>query len=106
MNAHEELQNVGHYNMRWLKPLDTELVRDVAQRYDIIVTVEDGMSSGGLGSAVLETMEDLPVRVKRLGVHDRFVTHGSTKELMHMFGLDADGIADTLINIQTSAMLG
>ena len=55
--ALEQLKGVGHYNMRWLKPLDTGLVREVAKRYDTIVTVEDGMISGGLGSAVLETVD-------------------------------------------------
>ena len=99
LDAHEQLKDIGHYNMRWLKPLDTQVVRDVAKRYDLIVTVEDGMVSGGLGSAVLETVEDLPVRVKRLGVHDQFVTHGSTKELMKMLKLDAEGIAEEIKNL-------
>ncbi len=96
LDAHEELKNVGHYNMRWLKPLDVETVRKVAQTYDTIVTVEDAMVSGGLGSAVLETVEGMQVKVKRLGVNDQFVTHGSTAELMHMLKLDAEGIADSL----------
>ncbi len=96
LDKYPELNGIGHYNMRWLKPLDTEVVRDIAKRYELIVTVEDGMVSGGLGSAVLEAVEDLPVRVKRLGVHDQFVTHGSTKELMKMLGLDAEGIASSL----------
>lgn len=85
--------------MRWLKPLDTGLVREVAKRYDTIVTVEDGMISGGLGSAVLETVDSSKVRVVRLGVDDQFVTHGSTAELMHMLGLDAEGIAAKLKNL-------
>ena len=63
---------------------------------DTIVTVEDGMTSGGLGSAVLETIDTRKVRVVRLGVDDRFVTHGSTAELMHMLELDAEGIAAKL----------
>lgn len=99
LDKYPELNDVGHYNMRWLKPLDTEVVRDIAKRYELIVTVEDGMVSGGLGSAVLETVEDLPVRVKRLGVHDQFVTHGSTKELMKMLGLDAESIAEEIKNL-------
>ena len=97
--ALEQLKGVGHYNMRWLKPLDTGLVREVAKRYDTIVTVEDGMISGGLGSAVLETVDSSKVRVVRLGVDDQFVTHGSTAELMHMLGLDAEGIAAKLKNL-------
>ena len=96
LNANEDLKGIAHYNMRWLKPLDTDVVSEVAKRFDTIVTVEDGMISGGLGSAVLEAVDTQTVRVVRLGVDDRFVTHGSTAELMHMLGLDAEGIAATL----------
>ena len=91
--AHSELGGVGHYNMRWLKPLDTATIHSVAERYDTLITVEDGMISGGLGSAVLEAVDTRKVRVVRLGVDDTFVEHGSTAELMHMLGLDAEGIA-------------
>ena len=96
LDAHENLKDVGHYNMRWLKPLDTQVVQDVAERYETIVTVEDAMVSGGLGSAVLEIVDTRKVRVMRMGVDDQFVTHGSTAELMHMLGLDAEGIAANL----------
>ena len=96
LDAHEELQGIGHWNMRWLKPLDVETVKAVAEQCDTIVTIEDGMISGGLGSAVLEQVDTARVRVVRLGVDDRFVTHGSTAELMHELGLDADGIAVSL----------
>ena len=106
LDANADLKGIGHYNMRWLKPLDTDVVKDVAERYDTIVTIEDGMISGGLGSAVLETIDTQKVRVVRLGVNDRFVTHGSTAELMHMLGLDAEGIAAELMKLQTSAKLG
>lgn len=97
LDAHEELKDIGHWNMRWLKPLDVETVKAVAEQYDTIVTVEDAMTSGGLGSAVLETVEGMPVKVKRLGVNDQFVTHGSTAELMHMLHLDAEGIVESLL---------
>ena len=96
LDAHEELKDIGHWNMRWLKPLDVETVKAVAEQYDTIVTVEDAMTSGGLGSAVLETVEGMQVKVKRLGVNDQFVTHGSTAELMHMLHLDAEGIVESL----------
>ncbi len=89
---------IGHYDMRWLKPLDEELLTAVAERYRTIITAEDGMVSGGLGSAVLEWMADhgYSPRFVRIGVHDRFVEHGSTAELNHMLGLDAEGIAKTI----------
>ena len=96
LDAHEELKDVGHWNMRWLKPLDVETVKVVAEQYDTIVTVEDAMTSGGLGSAVLETVDTQKVRVVRLGVNDQFVTHGSTAELMNMLHLDAEGIAESI----------
>lgn len=102
LGANEDLKGIAHYSMRWLKPLDTALVRSVAERYDTIVTIEDGMISGGLGSAVLETVGTQKVRVVRLGVDDRFVTHGSTAELMHMLGLDAEGIAAQLRSLISS----
>ncbi len=101
LDAHEDLKDVGHYNMRWLKPLDTQVVQDVAERYETIVTVEDAMVSGGLGSAVLEIVDTRKVRVMRMGVDDQFVTHGSTAELMHMLGLDAEGIAATLMKLKS-----
>ena len=89
---------IGHYDMRWLKPLDEELLTAVAERYRTIITAEDGMVSGGLGSAVLEWMADhgYSPRIVRIGVHDQFVEHGSTAELNHMLGLDAEGIAKTI----------
>lgn len=91
-------EEIGHYDMRWLKPLDEELLTAVAERYRTIITAEDGVVSGGLGSAVLEWMADhgYSPRFVRIGVHDRFVEHGSTTELNHMLGLDAEGIANTI----------
>ncbi len=90
--------DIGHYDMRWLKPLDEELLERVAQRYKTVITAEDGMVSGGLGSAVLEWMSDhgYSPRIVRIGVHDQFVEHGSTAELNHMLGLDSEGIAKTI----------
>jgi len=99
IEMHEELGSVGHWNMRWLKPLDTDAVRKVAENYDTIVTVEDGMISGGLGSAVLEAVDTSRVHVVRLGVNDQFVTHGSTAQLMHLLKLDAEGIAVSLYEV-------
>lgn len=89
---------VGHYDMRWLKPLDDSLLHEIGQKYKTLITVEDGEVCGGLGSAVLEWMADhaYTPRVVRLGVQDRFVEHGSTAELNHMLALDAEGIAKTI----------
>jgi 1-deoxy-D-xylulose-5-phosphate synthase len=93
---------IGHYNMRWLKPLDTALLDHAGQKYKTIVTVEDGITTGGLGSAVAEhfaSRADHP-RIIRLGVNDRFVEHGSTKELYHMLHLDKEGICESLSQVQ------
>lgn len=90
--------NVAHYDMRWLKPMDEQLLHEIGKRFTTIITVEDGVISGGLGSAVLEFMADngYTPRVIRLGVNDQFVEHGSTKELYHLLKLDKEGICTTI----------
>lgn len=87
-------RKIAHYDMRYLKPIDSELLHQVGKKYAKIMTVEDGVISGGLGSAVLEFMADngYTPRVKRLGVNDCFVEHGSTAELYNMLELDVPGI--------------
>ena len=95
----EKAAQVAHYDMRWLKPIDEELLHTVGKTFDTIITVEDGMISGGLGSAVLEFMADngYTPRVIRLGVNDQFVEHGSTKELYQLLKLDKEGICESLL---------
>ena len=90
--------NVAHYDMRWLKPMDEQLLHEIGKRFTTIITVEDGVISGGLGSAVLEFMADngYTPYVIRLGVDDQFVEHGSTKELYHLLKLDKEGICATI----------
>ena len=94
-------EGLAHYDMRWLKPLDEELLHEVGSRYSRIVTVEDGVINGGLGSAVMEWMNDhgYSVRVTRLGVDDQFVEHGSTKELYQLLKLDREGICESLLQV-------
>ena len=91
--------SIAHYDMRWLKPLDEEILHEVGKKYKTIVTAEDGVIAGGLGSAVLEWMADhgYTPHVIRLGVNDQFVEHGSTKELYHMLKLDKEGICESLL---------
>ena len=90
---------VAHYDMRWLKPIDERILHEVGKQFETIITVEDGVISGGLGSAVLEFMADngYTPRVIRLGVNDQFVEHGSTKELYHLLKLDKEGICESLL---------
>ena len=91
----------AHYDMRWLKPMDEEILHEVGKKYKTIVTAEDGMVAGGLGSAVLEWMADhgYTPRVIRLGVNDQFVEHGSTKELYHLLKLDKEGLCESLLQV-------
>ena len=91
----------AHYDMRWLKPLDEEILHEVGKKFKTIVTAEDGMIAGGLGSAVMEWMADhgYTPRVIRLGVNDQFVEHGSTKELYHMLKLDKEGLCESLLQV-------
>jgi len=98
---HNAQCTIAHYDMRWLKPLDEEILHEVGKKYKTIVTAEDGMLAGGLGSAVLEWMADhgYTPRVIRLGVNDRFVEHGSTKELYHMLKLDKEGLCESLLQV-------
>lgn len=91
--------SVAHYDMRFLKPLDEGLLTEVAARFKRIVTLEDGVRTGGLGSAVLEWLSDHGVTtpVVRLGLPDAFVEHGSLKELHALCGIDVAGIKRALI---------
>ena len=92
---------IAHYDMRWLKPLDEEILHEVGKHFKTIVTAEDGIIAGGLGSAVLEWMSDhgYTPHVIRLGVNDQFVEHGSTKELYHMLKLDKEGLLCELLSL-------
>lgn len=91
--------SIAHYDMRWLKPIDTEILDYVGTHFKKVVTVEDGVISGGLGSAVLEYFADkgYDAHVTRLGINNQFVEHGSTKELYHMLHLDTEGICESLL---------
>lgn len=86
--------SVAHYDMRFCKPLDTELLEDVSARFKRVVTVEDAQRAGGFGSAVLEWMSDnnKDVKVQRIGLPDHFVEHGTVNELKVIVGIDNDTI--------------
>ena len=91
--------SVAHYDMRFLKPIDEELLREVAERFDRIITLEDGVKKGGLGSAVLEWMAQHGYRrhVTCLGLPDDFVEHGSISQLQHITGIDAESIQQVIL---------
>ncbi len=86
------------YDMRFLKPIDTSILSEVGKKYCRIITIENGAVTGGLGTAVVEYMADNgfnPV-IKRMGLPDRFIEHGSTPQLLHLCHLDCDAIISTL----------
>jgi 1-deoxy-D-xylulose-5-phosphate synthase len=89
-----EALNATVVNMRWAKPLDTELLAKIAATHDALVTVEEGAVMGGAGSAVLEALQDLqqPKPVLVLGIGDVFTEHGDPVKLLAELGLDAAGI--------------
>ncbi|MEP6683436.1 MAG: 1-deoxy-D-xylulose-5-phosphate synthase [Parafilimonas sp.] len=86
--------NPAHYDMRFVKPIDEELLHEVFSKFDKIVTVEDGTVVGGFGSAVLEFMNDnnYKAQIKMLGIPDAIIEHGTLKELHHEAGYDASAI--------------
>jgi 1-deoxy-D-xylulose-5-phosphate synthase len=86
----------GHIDIRFLKPIDEELLHDLFARYKKIITVEDGTILGGLGSAVIEFMADnnYHAQIVRLGIPDKFIEQGTTEELQHACGFDTDGIVE------------
>lgn len=90
--------SAAHYDMRFVKPIDEELLHKVFKQFKQVITVEDGVISGGFGSAIMEFMCDhgYTSRIKRLGVPDRFIDHGSQLELYKECGYDVEGIIETV----------
>ncbi|MBN8825041.1 MULTISPECIES: 1-deoxy-D-xylulose-5-phosphate synthase [unclassified Spirosoma] len=88
----------AHFDMRYVKPLDEELLHQIFSRFDRVLTVEDGCLMGGFGSAVLEFManNDYSARVKRLGIPDEVIEHGEQIELHRECGFDPQGIANAV----------
>lgn len=89
---------IAHYDMRFLKPIDEQILTEVANKFDHVITVEDGVRNGGLGSAVTEWMNDNGCckHVQRLGLPDEFVEHGTVAELRHIVGIDRQGIKNAI----------
>ena len=99
--AKQQGVSVAHYDMIFLKPIDEELLHEIGKKYSRIVTVEDGSIKGGLGMAVIEFMADngyVP-RIKRIGIPDQFIEHGSIPELYKLCGMDEDNIVSLLTSV-------
>ena len=96
-------RTIAHYDLRFLKPLDEDMLTEIGQRFKTIITVEDGVRNGGMGTAVMEWMNDhgySPV-VRRLGLPDRFVEHGTVEQLQAIVGIDKESIKQAItVNIE------
>lgn len=93
--------SIAHYDLRFLKPLDEMMLTSIAQRFQHIFTIEDGSRMGGMGSAVLEWMDDhgYSPEVIRLGLPDHFIEHGTVEELHQIVGLDTHSICERILSI-------
>ncbi|NLL23848.1 MAG: 1-deoxy-D-xylulose-5-phosphate synthase, partial [Tissierellia bacterium] len=101
--AEESGLRVAHYDMVFLKPIDEALLREVADRFRYVITVEEGTKKGGLGSAMLEFLAEngyQGVQVVQVGIDDRFVTHGTIRELHAITGIDEAGILATIQRVE------
>ena len=94
IEALPQRDKVAHYDMRFIKPLDDQLLDEIGKKFKKVITIEDGVRNGGFGSAVLEWFNDhgYAPSVQRMGLPDEFVTHGSVDELRRIVGLDASHI--------------
>lgn len=101
--AKEQGISVAHYDLRFVKPLDEQLLHEVGKKFKQVITVEDGCVQGGMGSAVLEFFADnaYAIQVKRLGIPDRYVEHGEQAELHAECGFDSTGILQAVLAMQS-----
>ena len=92
-------KSVAHYDMRFLKPLDEKILHEVGQKFKRIITIEDGVRNGGLGSAVLEWMSDhgYTPQITRMGLPDTFVEHGTIQQLREIVGIDNESIKKEIL---------
>lgn len=93
--------SIAVYNMRFVKPLDEELLHMIGKKFRKVITIENGVLTGGFGSSVLEFFSEngYEVRLKRMGIPDQFIEHGSIAELHHLCGIDAEGIEKNIYSI-------
>lgn len=100
--ASEQGISVAHYDMRFLKPIDQEILHAIGKKFNKIVTIEDACVTGGLGSAVVEFMaaNDYTPTIRCIGIPDKFVEHGTTDELYKICGMDSDTVLDTIVKLK------
>jgi len=97
----ENSSEISHFDMRFVKPLDKKLLHQIFDKYQTIITVEDGTIKGGFGSAILEfsAIEDYHIPIKILGIADRFIEHGNVVKLQEKIGLDAISLSKIFKNL-------
>ncbi len=96
----ESSKRIAHYDIRYAKPLDTELIEKIYQRHKTIITIEDGALRGGVGEAIAALRsDDTEAKVVGLGIPDRFIHHGTPAELYAECGFDAEGIYQTIVKL-------
>lgn len=98
--------NPAHYDLRFVKPLDSELLTEVFDKFDKIITIEDGCLQGGFGTAIAEWMLDhqYSAQIKRLGIPDEIVEHGEQSELHHLVGIDPEGIVKAVLEMANAGV--
>ena len=91
--------SVAHYDMRYLKPIDEDILHEVGRKYKRVITLENGTIVGGLGSAVVEFMADNGYHpaITRMGLPDAFIEHGSVPELCRLCGIDVESIVKEIV---------
>lgn len=102
-STQEHCPSIAHYDMRFLKPLDETILQEVAERFSRIITIEDGVRDGGLGTAVTEWMSDhgYTPHINRMGMPDHFVEQGTVEQLRALCGIDIDGIKQQLTSVES-----
>lgn len=97
--AREQGVSVAHYDMRFLKPIDTDILQAVGENFKYVVTLEDGVVKGGLGTAVAEYMTEngYTLQITTIGIPDMFVEHGTTEELYKKYKMDSDSVLRAIL---------
>ena len=100
--AEKQGVSVAHYDMRFLKPIDTDILREVGENFKYVVTLEDGCVNGGLGSAVVEYMAEngYTPAIKVMGIPDKFIEHGTPEELYRVCGMDKDSVLNAILKFK------
>ena len=97
--------SIAHYDMVFLKPLDEEMLKEVSKNFKQIITVEEGVKKGGLGSAVIEYLSDNQlnknINIHQIGIDDEFITHGTVPELQEIAKIDENSIFDDIIEVHS-----